>query len=1301
VEASVVTSPEYETFDLRVSATASGAYQVTIIGSPAGEASDLSPFDPTAPDLQNALQRLEAGVADAQVLAQFGCCLFDALFPAPIAALYRASLGLARAQGQPLRVRLRLDEQKLAALPWEYLFDGEEDCFLAASPETPLVRYMPKPFPSRPIAVRPPLRVLVLLCSPKDGPEYGLPLEVEREREIIEGALGDWIREGLVEHQVLDRGLASEISEAMRTFRPHVFHFVGHGSYDGDEVHVLLEDEAGRADLVGVRTFREFFLGRAETRLVVLNACQLARTSSTRPLAGLVSSLLQRNLSAVVAMQSRIPEHTALVFTREFYRSLAQGYPVDGAMAEARKGILLDVGHDAPDFGIPVLFLRARDGRLFEVKEGAEAESDLPGLSGSFEPPPPHDFVGRKQELDSRDFVGRKQELESFVRKLQDRHLVIITGIPGVGKTVLAEELVRQVDEPSRTFWHTFHEGHGVRDMIERLAGFLYWQGRKSLWSTLRGVERGGGRPLCDTMLLDYLFEELRGQQLLLCLDDLQYVEKDPLFEEFYERLDPARRWGDLRLIAISQSKPWFVSAGDSQELTGLSLEDAAVFLTRHGLSIAPADAAQGVVHDSAVLLTMKNLTGPDMVANLHARTGGNPMLLTLVADTLVRTSKPEHLFAPGRLFEQLIKGDYEQVQHFLVKEVDDSLTEEEQAVMTAVAVLRGYAGTREAIEAILEGKSVRDVLYELRRRHLLIVREEEDGHKYKLNAMLRYYYYDSLSRRQRHMMHLRAGEYYESEESDLLKAALHYERAGDAQKAVQLLTADVRVLVNQGRARLLRHLLERLAKARLDSQQQVLVRIAQGRVYKFLGDVERAVELYEEALASASQFENRRREAAVLGRLGNAFHSLGRNTRALKLHGEALRIARECGDRREESLQLSQLGMTHHALGLVDQAIALYQEALAITQELGDRRWEWHDLADLGRAYQTLGQGEQAIQFYEQALSICQEIGDRWGETKNLFNLGCVYRIQGRLARSIELYQESLASARMTGHRRGEGRTLGYLGLVHRSQGQMEWATEALDEALAITHDIGDSQNECFWLSNLGLVCYLVGQVERAMEYFEKAYALATEIGDRLQEGIALGFSGRASLLVGQVERARSCLEESLAVARETGYRRGEGYRLLDLCRLSLIAGELSEAREYCSDALALNMPGTVHMASLLSGIVGLHECTSTAEEAFANAAARCQVVLRETPDLYEARYTLAAALVGRAVRDPQWAVESRRSELLGLALEEYRKALENCAAPGVIGEAIRDLDLVQAAGIGNLELVVSLLSSNRNGTN
>lgn len=381
VKPSPVVGQEHETFELLVGRKTPDGYPMTIIRAPAGDAHSLCQLDPTTDELQAALDRVETGYTSEGFLVNFGCRLFDGLFAEDIAVLYRASLGQARGQDKGLRVRLRIEPPELAALPWEYMYDAGEDRFLAISPETPLVRYVPMPHPSRPINVTPPLRVLVVISNPKDA----LPLDVEQEKSIIEQALHDWVRQGLVQMRFLERAVMAGISQAMRSFRPHVFHFIGHGRFRGDEAGVVLEDDDGYARWIGARAFREFFLGIPDTRLAVLNACQTAITPSAQSLAGLAPRILQRHLAAVVAMQYPISDDAALIFSREFYRSLALGYPVDMAISEARKGIFLEMGGDVRDWGTPVLFLRAQDGRLFEVAKTTEETKAESGARPKYE----------------------------------------------------------------------------------------------------------------------------------------------------------------------------------------------------------------------------------------------------------------------------------------------------------------------------------------------------------------------------------------------------------------------------------------------------------------------------------------------------------------------------------------------------------------------------------------------------------------------------------------------------------------------------------------------------------------------------------------------------------------------------------------------------------------------------------------------------------------------------------------------------------------------------------------------------
>ncbi len=74
--------------------------------------------------------------------------------------------------------------------------------------------------------------------------------------------------------------------------------------------------------------------------------------------------------------------------------------------------------------------------------------------------------------------------------------------------------------------------------------------------------------------------------------------------------------------------------------------------------------------------------------------TGGNPQILTLAIDRLLRSQNPAVLIAD--------LSEVDNIERYLMSEVDADLAEDERAVLVAVAVLLGYGGTRDALEAIL-----------------------------------------------------------------------------------------------------------------------------------------------------------------------------------------------------------------------------------------------------------------------------------------------------------------------------------------------------------------------------------------------------------------------------------------------------------------------------------------------------------------------------------------------------------------------------------------------------------------------
>jgi len=176
-------------------------------------------------------------------------------------------------------------------------------------------------------------------------------------------------------------------------------------------------------------------------------------------------------------------------------------------------------------------------------------------------------------------------------------------------------------------------------------------------------------------------------------------------------------------------------------------------------------------------------------------------------------------------------------------------------------------------------------------------------------------------------------------------------------------------------------------------------------------------------AMEAARTIKNRQYEAIHLGNLGVAYAILGEVRKAIELYEQKLVIDREIGNRRGEGDTLGNLGLAHAALGEARKAIELYEQALLIDREIGDRRGEGADLGNLGGAYYSLGETRKAVEFYEQALLIACEIGDRRSEGVHLGSLGNVYADLGETRKAIEFYEQRLAIAREIGDRRGEGK--------------------------------------------------------------------------------------------------------------------------------------------------------------------------------------------------------------------------------------------------------------------------------------
>ncbi len=312
---------------------------------------------------------------EEQTVQDFGRALFDALISSEVRSCYDVALREAERQGKGLRLRLHIDSPQLASLPWEFLYDSRQGEYVCLSTQTPLVRYPDLPRPTERLPVTPPLRILGMVVNAQDLD----PLDIDYEKQRVEEAVKDLRERGMVELTWLPGQTWRDLQRAMRQGPWHVFHFIGHGGYDpaSDEGLIAFANDAGYMHRLRATDLARLLDDHKPLRLVLLNSCEGARGSERDAFSSMAATLVRRGVPSVLAMQYEITDEAAIEFSRAFYEAVADGLPLDAAVAEARTAISIAIGNTM-EWGAPVLYLRSPDGRIFDITGPPPAKPPLP-----------------------------------------------------------------------------------------------------------------------------------------------------------------------------------------------------------------------------------------------------------------------------------------------------------------------------------------------------------------------------------------------------------------------------------------------------------------------------------------------------------------------------------------------------------------------------------------------------------------------------------------------------------------------------------------------------------------------------------------------------------------------------------------------------------------------------------------------------------------------------------------------------------------------------------------------------------
>ena len=1098
------------------------------------------------------LRRLEAYSLHKELVKddfhiRFGRMLYQAALGGDVGALFVERLAGARSADMGLRLRLRVDEgaPELMNLPWEFLHDGED--FLVTRWETPVSR-LPLEIvrrDKRPLERT--LRMLVVVSSPLDLLDH-LVLNTEREQEVILAALDRLQCKGLLDLDFCEDAALDTIQDYLSEQEYDILHFTGHGVYNEDRGRgeLLLEDEQGYKKPLTNKEFAALLRAYPSLRLVVLSACQSARTANNDGYAGLSRRLLKQGVPAVLSMQYSVLDAAAILFAGRFYTGLANNKPLDVALTEARLGLQMAKGKNGGarvDFATPVLFLN--DPACVSVAqvrpEVEEVRLDRP-VDWSTVSVMKKGFVGRRREM--------RRMRHGFTSGRQ--RAFIIHGMGGIGKSVLATHVATKLHQ-------NFAGVKAVRmtasarpeDILSELNGFLNRAGVNAFNQVIHAPMKLEAKTGAMAQILTQV-------PLLLIFDNFEDVlrkgravrvapsptlpqfwgreqvtgpagEKadeiaDPALAEFFEQLVKSVAQGS-RFIFTTRYDFDPARGRLTGEIEHLSLGElpfpmAVQCMNNHDvlapLPIVPPQKARltavpaaNVGADTPPYPHTPTLPPPPITKReLYGKLGGHPYTIDIFARRAAVTGVAD-------VWLEIEDVEREMIEFTLLDRTYAQLPPRAQTLLMRASILE-EAPRLEGLQWMMGDEDNASPAIDAELKALLgwgmLARQERGRGEvvYPMHALVHDYARRQLAQETRAedetALLLRAARFWElqgqqsKDLGDWLRARDYYHRAGEYRKAWQIVQAATEPMIRWGHLERLIGLLNE-SIGTLEGARKAVAMGNLAQIYGRIGDYENGIRICAGVVAILEKAGDKQGVSAALHNWGNMLFLQGDYIEAQAKYEQSLAIAVELGDKSGIATSLHQLGRIHQEQGDLGEAQAKYEQSLAISVELGNKSGIASSLHQLGNIHYLQGNLGEAQAKYEQSLAALAELGAKREIAASLHQLGMIHQDQGNLGEAQAKYEQSLAIRVELGDKSGIATSLHQLGVIHQEQRNLGEAQAKYEQSLAIEVELGDKSGIATSLGQLGTIHQEQGHYREALEKYAQALMLFEQLGSPYAE--------------------------------------------------------------------------------------------------------------------------------------------------------------------------------------------------------
>jgi tetratricopeptide (TPR) repeat protein/adenylate kinase family enzyme/DNA-binding MarR family transcriptional regulator len=650
-----------------------------------------------------------------------------------------------------------------------------------------------------------------------------------------------------------------------------------------------------------------------------------------------------------------------------------------------------------------------------------------------------------------RYFVGRTKELNKILNWFDtgDHKIAVIYGIPGIGKTTLANRVLSEYQGQKHMFWYRFHRWDTMRSILLPFSEFLAKMQRKRLKSYLSGKHS-----LDLNNVSQILEDELDNSKTLLIFDDFQRVKED--IAEFFS----------LLIEILSRIKGVHVMIVGRRIMPFYDRSDVVVKKLVAELQLDGLDESS-----SRQLLKLKNIDDK-LFKKIYELTKGHPLFLELISSVKDITDKKD-------------------IKRYIYEEIFSNLLEQEKILMNILSVFR-YPVTSRAV--FIEDDMDIEVLDELVERNLV---QEIAYDMYDIHDLIREFFYIRLPPNIRKRYHLEASDYYIEDGSTLasIEAQYHFLKAGEFEKAASLAVANGDEIINKGYLEEFMNIIEDFSMNNTPETYWADIMLLKAEVLTITGDLDTALEYYNQALMLSDSSKIPLVKAKTLRKIGHISRTRSDLKSAEKNFNDSLKISKQIKDNQGIADIYRGLGEIYGIKGEFEKAIEYLLKGLDYAQTSEDLQVLAKAYVDLGTVYGNMGDHDKAIEYHEKCISVLEETGDQYSMAKVMNNLGVVYLDKGESDKALKHFEDCIRLSRTTGDIRQMGYGLTNASEIYIYQSNFNQAKEYLDESIKIFNKIGDKFKLAGAFCNYGVIFSKQHDWEKAIDQFSKGISILEKL--------------------------------------------------------------------------------------------------------------------------------------------------------------------------------------------------------------